>query len=230
MEDTSGQLELVSMWVRPQARGRHVGSALASLTGGQIVKKALADTESANSVHITVTATDSGKKLDYDLAVAPGKGCLGSMTETKSGSFKLIELGQTVWILPDRTFWEQNGGSDPATLNLLSGKWMEEKTSQSGLGSVAQVCTLSTLLSGFAPLPAHLPEKTVTVSGQRVVRFADSNDPGYLDISDTAKPVLLAANDPNSSGGLIGFSDYNTPLTITAPPASQTLEGSKYGL
>ena len=32
------------------------------------------------------------------------------------------------------------------------------------------------------------------------------------------------------TGGHVDFTDYNAPLALTAPPASQTLAGSEYGL
>jgi hypothetical protein len=47
----------------------------------------------------------------------------------------------------------------------------------------------------------------------------------YVTIS--ASPEFLQTCD---TGGHVDFTDYNAPLALTAPPASQTVAGSKYGL
>lgn len=57
-EETPGQLELVSMWVRPQARGRHVGSALVEA----IVERARSGHFAR--VHLWVTeSNEEGRRL-----------------------------------------------------------------------------------------------------------------------------------------------------------------------
>jgi hypothetical protein len=33
----------------------------------------------------------------------------------------------------------------------------------------------------------------------------------------------------SSSGGRIDFTGYGSPVTLTPPPASETLDGAKYG-
>jgi hypothetical protein len=48
-------------------------------------------------------------------------------------------------------------------------------------------------------------------------------------VSDTAKPVIVRIIDPSADGGTFDFSDYGAVTTVTAPPASQTLDGKKYG-
>ena len=48
---------------------------------------------------------------------------------------------------------------------------------------------------------------------------------GHCRIS--ASPEFLQTGD---TGGHVDFTDYNAPLALTAPPASQTVAGSAYGL
>jgi hypothetical protein len=33
----------------------------------------------------------------------------------------------------------------------------------------------------------------------------------------------------DTGSGIMDFSDYNAPLTLTPPPANLTVDGSKYG-
>ena len=201
---------------------------LASLSGQQVIKKALTDTESAHSVHLVVTTTDADQ-LGYDVMVVPGEGCRGTVSEGEKGSFKLIELNKQVYLLPDKTFWEQNGGSDPAALKILSGKWLAVTFGKSDMADMAKMCSLNALLGTLASAPADIPKSSATVNGQRVVRFSDTGDAGYIDVSDTATPELVTAEASGQGNGLMHFSDYNAPVTLSPPPASQTLDGSKYG-
>jgi hypothetical protein len=168
---------------------------LAALTADQIATRAVADTEKATSVRITGTTADSGQTLGFDLLIVRGHGCEGTIEESKSGSFRLIEKGTNVWILPDAKFYRTVGGASPAVLAILNGKYLKEKTSGSGLGSLAALCALSSLLSGFS-LPAGLARS--------------------------------AARCPGSGGIALDFG-YGDSAAITQPPASQVLDGSKYG-
>lgn len=83
---------------------------LANLTADQIATKALADVKAVTSVDVAGKMADSGQTLTFDLTLVSGKGCQGTLTESKTGSFKLIYLGKKVWIMPDQAFYKNNGG------------------------------------------------------------------------------------------------------------------------
>jgi hypothetical protein len=196
-----------------------------------IATKALTDVKAATSVDVAGTVTDSGQTLTFDLTLVSGKGCQGTLTESKTGSFKLIYLGKKVWIMPDQAFYKSNGGNDPATLAILSGKWMEVKAGAGGIGSLSTMCTLSSLLGGFSSdSPSGMIKgATATINGQRAVKLTDTGDPAYVYVSDTATPELTRLYDPSSGGGTIDLTNYNAPASISTPPASKVLDGSKYG-
>lgn len=204
---------------------------LAGLTSSQIAARAVTDTESAGSVHVTGTASKSGKekKLSFDLTVVRGKGCTGSITESKDG-FRIVYLGKNVWMLPNQAFKKSISGGNSAMLAFLAGKWLKVKVKSSGFGSVASMCNLSKLLAGFSfPIPGGLIKgSTATINGQRAVKLKDSGDSAYIYVSDAAKPEMIRVVDPGS--GEFSFTGYGAPVTITAPPSSKVIDGSKYGL
>lgn len=204
---------------------------LASLSADRIATEAISDTRAATSLRMTVAGTDSGQKINYAVTMAAGKGCQGTLAEPGLGSLQILEIGSSVWMLPSQTFLKKSGASDPAVLNILNGKWLRLKAGSSGFSSLASICTPSALAS-------HLPSSSATglakggittFHAQRVLKIKDTTEAGYLYVSDTAKPELITFVEPGSGGDTVTFSDWNAPVTLTPPPASQILDGSKYG-
>jgi hypothetical protein len=143
----------------------------------------------------------------------------------------MILIGKTVWIKPDDTFWKSQGGSSSAVLKVLSGKWIQTSTTSNGLGSLATLCSLNGLFGGMKSGATGLVKgSTATVDGVQTLELKDSSGPGILYVSDTASPVMVRLSDPSSGGGTFDLTGYGAPVTISAPPASETLNGKNYGL
>jgi hypothetical protein len=201
---------------------------LAGLSADQIATKAIANLKAASTVQVTGNVTSSGQTYGLDLTLVRAQGCSGTMSLQGTGSFKLVSIGKEVWIKPDRQFWTKAGGSDAAVLKLVEGKYLKVKeTSQ--LGSLSALCAPSQLAGSFGShVPVGLAEgKTVTVAGQTTLQIKDTGDSGILYVSETAKPLIVEL--AGGSQGTLTFSDYNSTVTLTAPPKRETLSGAKYG-
>jgi hypothetical protein len=200
---------------------------LSGLSADQIATRAIANLKTAATVRVTGDVVSSGQTYDLDLTLVRAQGCAGTMAQVGTGSFKMIAIGDKVWIEPNRQFWEKAGGADAAVLKVLSGKYLKVKAS-SQLGSLSGFCGTSELAGSFGTSPTGLVKgKTATISGQPALQIKDSGDSGSIFVSDTAKPELLQVS--GGSQGNLDFTDYNSPMTLTAPPASETLNGAKYG-
>jgi hypothetical protein len=71
--------------------------------------------------------------------------------------------------------------------------------------------------------------KVTTVNGQQALPLTDTSKGGTLYVTDTATPqVLQIVNTKAGNSGKITF-NVGAPVTVTAPPASQTIDGSPYG-
>lgn len=207
---------------------------LADKSATAIITKAFADTSGASSVHFTGTGTDSGQNLSVGITVVRGKGCTGTISESKSGSFQVVYLGKSVWIKPDAKFWKgiAAGGSDAKLgASLLSGKWLKDSAGNtSGLGALVSLCSLSSLFGQATPASDQLVKGTLTtLNGQAVLPVKDVTHQGTAYVTDTANPELLRLTSTGSSSGTFSFSDFGAPATITPPPASEVVDGSKYG-
>jgi hypothetical protein len=204
-----------------------VADPLAGLTEQQVINRALADTEAARTVRIKGMTGDNGESETFDLILVHGKGCAGSISDSKVGSFKLVYSGSSVWLLPDKGFY-QSQKAPASAVAILSGKYLKMKATSYGLGAMAAVCTLTKLLGGFSSASAAGSTREITsMNGGGALKFADAGDSAYLAVSDTASPKLLRVEAPGS-GGSIDFS-YPAATSITTPPASQVVDGSKYG-
>lgn len=201
---------------------------LSGLSADQIATKAIANLKAASTVHVAGDVSSSGQTYDLDLTLVRAQGCEGTMAQAGTGSFKIITIGKLVWIKPDKQFWEKAGGSDPAVLKVLSGKYLKvNATSQ--LGSLSGFCGTSQLAGTFGSHQTGLVKgKKTVISGQPALEIKDNSASASIFVSDTAKPLILEIS--GGSQGHVDFTGYNNVTTLTAPPASETLSGAKYGL
>jgi hypothetical protein len=204
---------------------------LSGLTGSQIAAKAISDLKVASAVHINGTLNSSGVAVGMDLSLVRVSGCAGTKSEKNAkgnvGSFQLVAIGKLVWVKPNRTFWKKAGGSTPAVLRVVSGKYLRVKGT-SALGSLSDFCSTTTLAGNFEPISPGLRKgTTATIAGLRALRIMDTADSDSLYVSDTATPEILRI--AAGSEGNLDFSNYGTPVKIAAPPKSETLSGAKYG-
>ncbi len=203
---------------------------LAGLTADQIAARATADLKTVASVHITGSGTDSGQTVGMNLTLGT-RGCKGTLSIKGEGSFALLKIGKKVWIKPDKQFWKYAAGSspDPAVMQLVSGKYVEPSAKgSSGLGSLGEICNPSQFASIFGSKLAGLVKgATTTIAGQPALQIKDTGDPDSAYVTISARPEFLRLDAGRS--GKFDFSRYDAPLNLTPPPASQTLDGAKYG-
>jgi hypothetical protein len=120
----------------------------------------------------------------------------------------------------------------PSSLfSAVTGKYIKV-TSKSELANFAQLCDPSTLASGFdKEITGFVKDGTATVNGQATEAFKQPTHAGSgtVYISQSSTPEIVRLQGP-SNEGQINFTNYNAPVTITAPPSSEVIDGSKFGL
>jgi hypothetical protein len=214
-------------------------SALAGMSPDQIVQKSVADLKAASSVRITGQVVNSGQTIAVDLTDVAAKGCQGtiglaapatSSTKAVSGTADIVEVDSIVYMKLSDSFFT-SAGLPASEFSQVSGKYIK-LASGSNLASFAQLCNPSTLSTAFSKQDTGFAEAgTATVNGQPTLAFKQPKNPsnGTVYVSESATPQILRIAGPAGQGS-IDFSDYNAPATITAPSASQIVDGSKFGL
>ena len=213
-------------------------SALAGLSPDQIVQKSVADLKAASSVRLTGKVVSSGQNIALDLTDA-AQGCQGSIglsasatssSKAVSGTADIIEADSTVYMKLSESFFT-SAGLPASQFSSVSGKYIK-LASDSDLASFAQLCDPSTLSTAFAKQDTGFVKAgTATINGRQALAFKQPKNAsnGTVYVSDSATPQIVRIAGPAGQGS-IDFSDYNAHVTITAPPASEVIDGGKFGL
>lgn len=203
------------------------GNPLAGLTAKQILAKTIADFKAASSVHIAGSERVSGQTFTMDLTVG-AHGCQGTVGLGGQGSLILVRIGSTVWMKPDDQFWKSSLAGAPAELSAVEGKYVRLSAKGPATTSFGAFCSLSQLAGQVGGAGNQLVKgQTATIGGQPALQLKDTTQAGSAYVTISASPEFLQTGD---TGGHVDFTDYNAPLALTAPPASQTVAGSTYGL
>lgn len=219
----------------PTATARSGTSPLKSLTSYQIIDKAFANTEAAPSVAISGKVTRSGQltSLRGLSLVNGGSGCIGDIYRSQLGTFQLIDDGTSFWVLPSLDYWQSAGKDSRAAAPAVEGKYLQVTPGGTSLGALASLCSLKTLV-GTGPSPARRtgfgPPEPTLVGGLPALLVPDAADGGYAIVSDTAQPLLLSLFVPGGDGEDLSFAYFATPVTMAAPPDTEVVDGSQYGL
>jgi hypothetical protein len=200
------------------------------MSAKQVAAKATADLKSAPSFTIAGSGPDSGHTVSINLGLKDGKDCAGTISEGSQGGLALVVIGSTIWLKPDATFWQTQGGSEGAAVGkLLAGKYIEAPTSNSNASSLASICNADSLTSQMQ-MPTDVAKGPLTtVSGQKVLTLSDKAKDSTIYVTDTTSPqiVRVISKQPGNAGQFT--ITYGAPASVTAPPASQTVNGAQYG-
>src|SRR5207253_776751 len=206
-----------------------VADPLAGLTGDQVVAKAVAELKAVPSFTMAGTVTDSSGTYNVNLSYKKGQGCQGTVAQPGKGSFAMVVIGTTAWVKPDDAFWKANAGSQaPAMIALQSGRYLKASTSNARITSLAKPCDVTSLPSSFTEATGVAKGPVTVMGGQRVLPLTDKVKGGTLYVTDANPPrIVQLSNTKAGDHGKLTFS--YTPVTLTPPPASQTVDGSKLG-
>ena len=206
-----------------------VADPLAGLTGDQVVAKAVAELKAVPSFTMAGTVTDSSGTYNVNLSYKKGVGCQGTVAQPGKGSFAMVLIGTTAWVKPDDAFWKANAGSQAnAAIALLSGRYLKGSTSHANVASLTKLCDVTSLASSLSEATNVAKGPVTMMGGQRVLPLTDKAKGGTLYVTDTNPPrILQLSNSKAGNSGKLTFS--YTPVTLTPPPASQTVDGSKLG-
>ena len=198
------------------------GNPLAGLSGGQILARAVADLKGSSSVHISGSMANQTTTVDLTVGA---HSCTGTIGVKGQGSLRLLGIGNTLWEKPDAQFY-RSAGITGAKLPKLAGKYLRTTASGTGFSSLCYLNSLSTQISGGA---GHVTVgHTTTILGQPALQLTDAQNSGTAYVTLSAHPQFLQVG--SSGSGYVDFTNYNAPLTVTAPPAADTVNAAKYGL
>ncbi len=191
-------------------------NGISSKSPDQIATAVNSAVNGVNSVHVVGAVNSGGSKTTLDLNLVNGKGGQGSMSQAGLG-FKIVAVGNNVYINGSNAFWQKFGGN--AAAQLLSGKWLKAPATGQ-LSSIADLTNVHTLFNQLLSSHGKLAKgSTSTVNGQKVIAVKDTTNGGTLYVATTGKPYPIEVIKGGSDGGQITFDHFNQPVTL-APPAN----------
>jgi hypothetical protein len=204
------------------------GNGLASKSPAEIVAAAKAAADGASAVHVSGSTVTGGAPIDLDLSLVAGKGGRGRLSENGL-SFELVEIDGTTYISGSSAFYSHFAGA--AAAQLLQGKWLKASSSNSSFAGISSLTELRKLLDAALATSSKALASggSGTVNGQAVVGVRDTSQNAtlYVATSGPAFPVEIVKS--GAGGGTITFSEWNRPVTLTAPANAVDIEKLQKG-
>jgi hypothetical protein len=225
-----------SMSATGSASASSASPAASKLTGDAataLVTKAVANTKAAPSVVVKGTGVSTGtagQSVSFDLTLVQKAGCQGTISQSKTETFQLVETGGYVWLKPSAAYYASLKLSAAAQA-LVADKWIKVKSTDAQIGDLPKICSFSGLFGSLkTPTGASFVATPTTYQGQSAYEVTQSGQQGYAYVTNSATPMLAKLAEPGASGGVITFTEYSTPLMITAPTAAESIDGSALGI
>jgi hypothetical protein len=206
--------------------GSNSGNGVASKSPDEILTAASNAINHASSVHVAGSIVASGVPLSLDLNLVSGQGGRGQMSESGL-AFRIVHVGQTVYIQGTPTFWQHFGGA--AAARVLSGRWLKAPATGQ-FGSLAQLTDMQQLMGSLLSGHSHgsLSKGGVTtVQGHKAVAVSDRARGGTLYVAATGQPYPIEIKKAGSNGGQIVFDRFNQQVSLAAP--TDTIDISRLG-
>ena len=195
-----------------------VTSGIELKTGPEISAAAHAAALNAKSVHVKGNAGTT----QIELSIGPN-GTIGTVG-VDGGKVDLVRLGDKSWIKADAAFWAKNG-VPAASATKLNGKYVDV-SGQSG--QFDGFSSVSKFFATTSQASKTTKGETTTVDGAKVITLKDI-DGSLLFVALNGEPFPMRVSSAGASGGQIDFTDWNVPVTITAPTADQIVDVKTLG-
>jgi hypothetical protein len=188
----------------------------------QILPAMQAAVDSAQSVHVSGTATSGSQSATIDMSLAAPSAASGSVT------FQGVTL--TLLLVSGNAYFQITSGFlqfakvSPPDCGTLCGKYVEVPASETSQFA-SDVSIQSIFKQAFASIPSSARHNTAdifeptTYDGQPALKASIAGN--TLVVAQGAKPYVLAAS--NAKGVNLVFSEWNAVPPITAPPASDVV-------
>lgn len=201
-------------------------NGVAAKSPTEIVAASKAAADGASAVHVSGSLVSGGVPITLDLNLVAGKGGKGRISQNGL-SFELIQVDGNAYISGSTEFYKHFAG--PAAAQLLQGKWLEAPATTGNFATLGSLTDLGKLVDAALAQHGTLTKGAkTTVSGQPVVTITDATQGGNLYVATTGQPYPIKISKSGSGGGAIAFSEWNQPVTLTAPKNAISLSALQH--
>ncbi|MFE9093840.1 hypothetical protein [Streptomyces sp. NPDC007264] len=184
--------------------------------------------KSAPTVRLSGTVVSNGGTYTLDMRLK-GDGGTGSVT-SKNGTFRLLRVGEHLFLKADAAFWNQQGGAgqdggSTAAANKLDGMYVKVPTQDPAYQRFSGFTDKDVLLDGLLTLHGELATAGHhEQDGVRTIRITgDKGSGGTLDVSLEGAPYPLRLVRAGNAGTL-RLTDWGKDFALQEPPKNETLD------
>ncbi|AJE82536.1 MULTISPECIES: hypothetical protein [Streptomyces] len=198
-------------------------NGVGKLAAPEIQRKYKAAANAAGAVHISGTLVSKGVayKLDMRLKNNGGTGAVS----TKGRTFRLLRVGERMYLKADAQFWRGDGKNDSAAARKLSGMYVRVPTDDPAYDRLSGFTDKKTLLDGVLTLHGKLDKgERARNSGVRTVELTgDGGAGGILDVSLEGRPYPLELERAGNAG-TIRLAEWNKEFRLAEPPEDDRVD------
>jgi hypothetical protein len=206
-------------------------NGVGKLPPDKIQSRAHTAAKSAPSVHLSGTVVSSGSTYTLDMRLKGGGGT-GSVT-SKNGTFRLLRVGEHLFVKADAAFWNQEdgqggGGGSAAAADKLDGKYVKVPAGDPAYQRFSGFTDKDVLLDGLLALHGTLAaDGQSEQNGVRTIRITgDKGSGGVLDVSLEGTPYPLRLVRAGNAGTL-RLSEWGKDFALAEPPKGETVDYGK---
>ncbi|MFF8725121.1 hypothetical protein ACF073_01355 [Streptomyces sp. NPDC015171] len=198
-------------------------NGVGKLPAATIQAKSVAAADAAPAVRLSGTVATSGRTYQLDMRLKADGGT-GSVT-SQGATFKLLRVGQELYLKADADFWNHADGGGDAS-GKLDGKYVKVPQGDPAYKKFSGFTDKDLLLDGLLTLHGSLATDGhhTDRSGTPTIRVTgDKGSGGTLDVSlkGTPYPLRLVRG---GGAGTLSFADWGKDFTAEKPAASETVD------
>lgn len=211
------------------------------MSADRIADKAIAAMKSADSLRMAGSIESDGDPVTVDLAMDSRDNCTGGLG-VRGGRAELRRLSDVIYLKGDGAFWRAtmderssaspDGGGD-GVVELMTDRWVKMPTS--AIADMRGVCDLDAMLSELDdeddPAGMTLGRDT-EVDGVPVATLVkkEGRETTTAYVAKEGSPYLLkVVRAGGDDAGSVGFSDFDEPVRVQAPPSDEVVDLEKLG-
>ncbi|MFF0382448.1 hypothetical protein [Streptomyces sp. NPDC004286] len=191
------------------------------LPAQKIQEKSRAAADAAPAVHLAGTVVTGGVTFKLDMRLKSGGGS-GSVA-SKNSSFKLLRVGDELYLKADAAFW--NHGGDTSAAGKLADKYVKVPQDDPAYKKFSGFTEKDVLLPALLTLHGKLATAGHhQQAGTRTIRVSGDGGPGgTLDVSLEGKPYPLRLVRGGGAGTLT-FAEWGKDFPAAEPAKSETVD------
>jgi hypothetical protein len=198
-------------------------NGVAAKSATNILTASKAAVKKQGSFHIAGTGSNGTQAFAIDLRVDIKSGNTTGSFTLNSQTVKVIRDGDSIYVKAPAAFYKAQGLGD-AQAAIVDNKWLKQPASSPNFSQIVSFADIDALLT---PSGTVTKGSKSTVDGAKVIALSSSDGTLYVHTTGDPVPFEIVPNGSSKSSGKITFTDFGTPVSVSAPP--NAIDASKLG-